>query len=242
MKIRKRFILLTITFLLLVSAFFFHEYGRSIWYPVYLRIKGKRTVSDVIAEIDSAADARIKFYFSKAEVIYPPRQLALLIFKMERTVELWAEEKGRWVFIRSYPILGASGKGGPKLREGDWQVPEGIYKVIALNPNSSYHLSMKINYPNEYDRQKAVGDNRTNLGDDIFIHGKRASIGCVAIGDEAIEELFVLADKVGLPNVEVVISPNDIRKALPLIEESPQILWLNELYGLIGEELKKFKN
>ena len=69
-----------------------------------------------------------------------------------------------------YPILAASGVLGPKLREGDKQVPEGIYGAEALNPNSKFHLSIRLNYPNTFDRRMAQSDGRTQLGGDIMIH------------------------------------------------------------------------
>lgn len=92
-------------------------------------------------------------------------------------------------------MLAASGGPGPKLREGDLQVPEGVYRLTAFNPNSSYHLSLRVDYPNAEDRaaeDRAVArsDRRTSLGGDIFIHGKAVSIGCLAIGDPGIEELL----------------------------------------------------
>ncbi len=73
-----------------------------------------------------------------------------MILKQERRVELYAQNsvaESSWRFIRSYPILAASGHLGPKLREGDWQVPEGIYAVESLNPNSHYHLALHVDYP-----------------------------------------------------------------------------------------------
>jgi murein L,D-transpeptidase YafK len=76
----------------------------------------------------------------------------------------------------------ASGKAGPKLREGDGQVPEGIYRIDGLNPNSSYHLSLKLNYPNDFDLEQARTEGRTELGGDIFIHGKAVSIGKTRAG------------------------------------------------------------
>lgn len=115
-------------------------------------------------------------------------------------------------FIKSYPILGASGVFGPKLREGDGQVPEGFYGIEYLNPNSSFHLSMKVAYPNADDREQAAKEGRTMLGGDIMIHGNTGSRGCLAMGDPAVEELFVLVARAGVKNVEVLISPVDFRQ------------------------------
>lgn len=75
--------------------------------------------------------------------------------------------------IKSYPILAASGSIGPKLRESDMQVPEGVYQIESLNPNSQFHLSLRVNYPNEFDREQARIDGRAQLGGDIMIHGSQ---------------------------------------------------------------------
>jgi len=133
------------------SFAFFHD-GRSICHSVYLKYHGARTVADVIEQCGEAANARLAPAFSRAGVAYPPAQVALLGFKTERALEVWASEQEEWHFIKVYPIKGASGIAGPKLREGDRQVPEGVYRIIGLNPNSSYHLSFNLGYPNRYDR------------------------------------------------------------------------------------------
>ena len=83
-----------------------------------------------------------------------------------------------------------SGRLGPKLKEGDRQVPEGLYRVESLNPNSRYHLSLRVNYPNEQDKSYGRLDGRNNLGTDIMIHGKDCSIGCLAMGDPSCDFLI----------------------------------------------------
>ena len=153
-------------------------------------------------------------------------------------LELWARDSGEFRFIRDYHIQAASGVAGPKLRQGDRQVPEGIYHITKLDPNSHYHLSMKLNYPNEFDLLHARHEGRANPGSNILIHGKAASIGCLAMGDEAIEELFVLTTQVGAENVKVVIAPHDPR-TYPLnadSEKDPE--WTPELYSAISREIK----
>jgi murein L,D-transpeptidase YafK len=97
-----------------------------------------------------------------------------------------------------------------------------------------------LNYPNTFDAEHARLDGRTELGGDIFIHGKDVSIGCLAMGDEAIEELFVLVNRIGIQNVTVIIAPRDFRKH---IAESRHDLpsWVSGLYTVIHQELLKFK-
>ena len=127
-------------------------YGRSMWVPVYQKIKGKRTVDEVIARYGPSAEKRLLPHFLAAGIEYPPEKLTLIALKQEKQLELWALDSAGWNNIKTYDIMGASGGDGPKLRQGDHQVPEGFYDIIGLNPNSSYHLSMKLNYPNDYDQ------------------------------------------------------------------------------------------
>lgn len=152
-----------------------------------------------------------------------------------------AEKTGRKALVRSYPILAASGATGPKLRQGDGQVPEGVYRAILLNPDSRFHLSIELDYPSAFDRRKAREDGRSGLGGDIFIHGRDVSIGCLAMGDEAIEELFVLVADTGLRNVRVIIAPRDLRLEEVPPEEWPRhVAWAEELYERITRELRGF--
>ena len=215
-------------------------FGRPLWYSAYTKLTGRRTVADVVYEYGTDARARLAPALDEAGIDYPPVALTLLAFKEERELELWARTSGDWHLVHTYPILGASGGPGPKLHEGDRQVPEGVYRIIGLNPNSSLHLSMKLDYPNGFDVTHAEQDGRDNLGGDIFIHGKDISVGCIAVGDPAIEELFILVDDVGSDNVTVLVAPSDPREG-PLergIEDAPE--WLPELYDLIEKEFEPF--
>jgi murein L,D-transpeptidase YafK len=128
---------------------------------------------------------------------------------------------------------------GPKLREGDHQVPEGIYRAEFLNPNSLFHLSIRLNYPNAFDQAAARADGRTNLGSDIMIHGSKVSIGCIAVGNEAAEDLFVLAAIVGKEWVKVVISPVDFRVPGTKAPEADRP-WIRTLYTTLARELAAF--
>lgn len=205
-------------------------------YPLPPPPLGERTVDDILQIYGTYAANKLKPHFAKAKVSYPPKEVTFIALKQERKLELWARDNGDFQFIRNYDIQAASGVSGPKLRQGDKQVPEGIYRIEGLNPNSHYHLSMKINYPNEFDLFHARQEGRTNPGSDIFIHGQDKSIGCLAMGDEAIEELFVLTAQVGAENVKVVIAPHDPRRyALEANPQHPE--WTRELYSLISREI-----
>ena len=227
--------------LLLVGSGAFYVFGRGIWYPLLLQVRGMRTVADVVALYGPKARERMAPHFKRAGVAYPPKQIALLVFKRENRLAVWARSstEAPWRFVRHYPVLAASGHAGPKLRQGDYQVPEGVYRIEHLNPMSSYHLSMKVSYPNEFDRRMAARDGRTRLGGDIFIHGNRVSIGCVAIGDPAIEELFTLVAQTGHSRVKVIIAPNDLRAGGAIIhEEAPR--WVGQLYRTVAAALAPF--
>ena len=153
-------------------------------------------------------------------------KLRILVFKNERMVELHAPG---WKAPRKYPMTAFSGTLGPKLREGDGQIPEGVYRIEYLNPNSSYYLSLKVSYPNASDRARAKKDGRANLGGDIMIHGKAVTIGCVPVGDDAIEDIFYLASAVGIKNVSVVIAPYDMRKGRKREMECSPLAWYPDL-------------
>lgn len=128
--------------------------------------------------------------FRRAGVDYPGQRLFLRAFKREGELELWAAAAGKtFVRVMEFPILKASGAPGPKRREGDRQVPEGCYVVDRLNPASAYHLSMGLNYPNGSDQ---IRSDPAAPGCDIFIHGGSVSVGCMPLGDDAIEELFLI--------------------------------------------------
>ena len=116
--------------------------------------------------------------------------LLLRIYKEENTLEVWKQDhRNKFALLTSYEICKWSGKPGPKLKEGDRQAPEGFYHVTPglMNPNSSYHLSFNMGYPNAYDR----ANDRT--GSFLMIHGACSSAGCYSMTDEYVEEIYALA-------------------------------------------------
>ncbi|MEN6376166.1 MAG: L,D-transpeptidase family protein [Smithella sp.] len=236
--IRSILIIVVVAWLFAMSPAAVH--GVAITNPSDALLYESPGVNKVIKQIGPRAEARIKPFFDSVDMPYPPKQLCLIIVKDVMELEIWAESAGNWRHIHTYDILFASGWSGPKLRQGDNQVPEGIYQIVALNPASRFYLSMKINYPNDYDLRRAREDRRSNLGGDIHIHGKDRSHGCIAIGDTAIEELFVLAAKTGLSNIKVIITPNDMRKFGPVKNIPSHPSWLPDLYETIRQELMKF--
>jgi hypothetical protein len=205
------------------------------------KINWDDAIENAITRYGLQAEPSLMMMFEQARVSYPPYDVALLAFKKEQHIQLWAKnENGSWRYIHTYPLTAFSGRLGPKLKERDRQIPEGIYRITMFNPFSSMHLSMMINYPNDFDRLQAIKDGRRNLGNNIFLHGKSFSVGCLAIGDEAIDQLFLLTHRVGLSHVQVIIAPNDLRRAKPATNTFAQPRWLPELYEQIGQALKRF--
>ncbi|MFM8470360.1 MAG: murein L,D-transpeptidase family protein [Limisphaerales bacterium] len=198
----------------------------------------RKTVEERVKEFGPVARARLEPHFKKAAVAYPPAKLTLVGIKDERRIELFAAgPDGKLKLVRDYRVLGASGELGPKLREGDQQVPEGVYPIESLKPNSRFHLSLRVGYPNAFDRAKAKLDGRAQLGGDIMIHGSNVSIGCLATGDEAAEDLFVLAADTGLKNITVILTPVDFRFGKSVPKDTRLPVWAAELYAQIKSRL-----
>lgn len=110
------------------------------------------------------------------------------IFKSEFELELWMKRDGRFHRFATYPICTWSGTLGPKRAEGDRQTPEGFYTVepTALNPNSQWYRSFNLGYPNAFDRAQG------RTGSLLMVHGGCASIGCFAMTDAQMDEIWRL--------------------------------------------------
>lgn len=151
-----------------------------------------QSAEERLQQARSAKQEKVEAYFNNAGLPYPPYQLFLRIFKKEKELEVWARggKDEKFKLITTYPVCKSSGVLGPKRKQGDLQVPEGFYYISGFNPQSRFHLSMRINYPNSSD--KKLGD-KTDPGGDIFIHGNCVTIGCVPIRNGPIEELYIMA-------------------------------------------------
>lgn len=202
-------------------------------------VKNGFSVYDRVLQYGYAAKQRLAPYMRAAGVDYPPQTVVLVAFKWEMRLELYAgNSPDDLKFIRYYDVLAASGTVGPKLREGDRQVPEGIYRFTQLNPNSNFHLSLKVDYPNSFDRMMGRVENRRNLGGGIFIHGGSESAGCLAMSDSVAEEIFTLVAQSGLENASIILSPVDMRHEPPpnpLDHDVP--VWTPQLYAIIQRAL-----
>ena len=174
----------------------------------YLSVALAADAPRVTAARISAGQRVVKMFADKG-ISYPPHRLFFRVFKAGGELEVWAQpkEKAAYIHIKTYPVCASSGAPGPKRRQGDAQVPEGFYRLDRFNPYSSYHLSMRVNYPNASDRILGRGG---ALGGDIYTHGDCVTIGCLPMTDKGIDELYLMAldtHKRGQP-VDVHIFPD----------------------------------
>lgn len=161
--------------------------------------------AEKMSRVDNAK-ARLKTVlpelFAAQQVQWPPSETFLRAIKQNDdgtpgVVELWARDKKQTqlTLIKSYPICALSGTLGPKRKQGDLQIPEGFYTIEKLNPVSSYHLSLRVDYPNASDKIRGrKGAPNVDLGGDIMVHGECVTIGCIPLQNEPIEEVYVAVD------------------------------------------------
>lgn len=166
----------------------------------------------------------IRKQFEEKNLVWPPQSLYVRSFKYDRLLELWVKRNNEDSFslFKAYKVCMQSGTIGPKRSEGDNQVPEGFYYINEFNPKSKYHLSLGLNYPNASD--KILSDLK-RPGGDIYIHGNCVSTGCIAIQDQPVEELYLIANQVkanGQDFIPVHIFPvkYDVPKSLDYLTES----------------------
>jgi len=166
-------------------------------------------------------------------------KIFLRAFKEEKVLEawVWSKAKSHYVLFKRYRFCETSGSLGPKRRQGDLQIPEGLYYINRFNPSSKYYLSMGINYPNASDLVKARGK---NPGGDIFIHGDCKTLGCIPITDDKIKELYILAIEAfnsGQKKIPVHIFPTRLSdRTLQLLSEEYRY---HKSWNLLWRQLKK---
>jgi murein L,D-transpeptidase YafK len=172
-------------------------------YPGLLHWLGDRIISDHEPKFDRS---RLRAELAQAGfVLGDPAHVR--IFKQERRLEVWMQKAGgRYALFKTYPICNYSGDLGPKLSEGDHQAPEGYYRIARsqLNPNSRHHLAFNLGFPNAFDRQL----DRT--GSALMVHGGCSSVGCYAIGDANVDEVYAVIEaalNAGQREVDVAAYP-----------------------------------
>jgi murein L,D-transpeptidase YafK len=155
----------------------------------YINMKSSGKMTSGVSKIEDT----LRKQFEQKKLVWPPQEVYVRSFKYDRELEVWVKgnQKDAYKLFKSYRVCMQSGTIGPKRFEGDYQMPEGFYYINEFNPNSNYHLALGINYPNASDKMLSDG---LHPGNDIYIHGGCVSIGCIAISDKPIEELYVLAN------------------------------------------------
>lgn len=158
----------------------------------------------------------------------PGAPVFVRIFKQERLLELWIRSGEKYQLFHTWPVVAQSGTLGPKLAEGDRQAPEGFYFVPPgmLHPSSRFHLGFNLGYPNVFDRSHG------RTGSFILVHGSDVSIGCFAMTDPGIEEIYTLVEaalKAGQPFFRVHVFPFRMTDAnLKAHAKSPHLdFWKN---------------
>ena len=195
-----------------------------------------KSIARVLKEHEPRVRAAYEPLCTAVGIQWPPRRIHFVAFKQELLLETWvANAEGPFARITTHPIQGSSGKLGPKTVSGDFQVPEGFYRINRLNPDSAFHLSLRVDYPNADDLANATVP-RNRMGGDIYVHGGHASVGCLAMGDRVIEELFCLAAHANPDERHILISPVDYRR--PDAFAPPTAPWVEGLYARIAGKLR----
>jgi murein L,D-transpeptidase YafK len=162
-------------------------------------------------------EANLKALFEAKNLQWPAKYMYIRSFKYDSQLEVWVKNtlNEPYKLLKVYKVCALVGTLGPKRFEGDYQVPEGFYHINHFNPNSSYYLSLGLNYPNASDR---ILSDPVKPGGDIYIHGGCATVGCIPIQDDQIGELYVLtasSKSAGLDFIPVHIFPikYDVKKS-----------------------------
>ena len=186
----RRFIVIVLGILILTGI------GLAVLQPSWLKSAGDRVIR-LVGRFDPDLSTQIRNRTSKPL----PERLSekglslgspafIRIFKQESELEVWLVRDGAFALFETYPICAWSGELGPKLAEGDRQAPEGFYAVglKQLNPGSNYHRAFNLGFPNAYDR--AFG----RTGSFLMVHGDCVSIGCYAMTDQGIDEIYRIVE------------------------------------------------
>jgi murein L,D-transpeptidase YafK len=145
-----------------------------------------------VSDVFKRKEDTLKRQFEAKNLIWPAKQIYIRSFKYDSELEVWVRNsvKEDFKLFKTYKVCALAGALGPKRIEGDFQVPEGVYYINEFNPNSNFHLSLGLNYPNASDR---LLSDVSQPGGDIYIHGSCVTTGCIPITNPQIEELYILS-------------------------------------------------
>ena len=171
---------------------------------------------------------------SKFRTYDGPEVTQIRVYKAERRMELWHHDR----MLRAFRVQ-LGNPYGHKQQEGDRRTPEGRYYIDRRNPNSRFHLSIGISYPNAQDRARAAARG-VSPGGDIFIHGRGPRFqnvrgdwtdGCIAVTDRQVEDIYAMVRN-GTP-IDIYASRAAARASkAPLTVQTPIVtgsgaeLWL----------------
>lgn len=193
-----------------------------------------------VAEVFNRMEDSVKKQFKKQNLVWPPAEVYVRSFKYDRQLEVWVkgDTKDPFKLFKTYKVCMQSGTMGPKRMEGDYQVPEGFYYINEFNPNSAYHLSLGLNYPNASD---LILSDQSRPGSNIYIHGNCVSTGCIPITDVPMDELFIIAGAAkeqGQEFIPVHIFPvrYNVKKSMDYLNE---IIKNNAYLQLFNSNIKK---
>jgi len=180
--------------------------------PQEKSFKEKQLDEDHVKQAYHDKEVGLKEDFKKAGLDFQGFQIFIRGFKKEGELEVWIKDKSKKQFslFRTYPFCATSGVLGPKRKEGDLQIPEGVYTLNHFNPRSNFYLSLGISYPNAADK---VFSDKKSPGGAIYIHGNCVTIGCIPITDDKIKELYLLAVEArnsGQSNIPIHIFPTKL--------------------------------
>lgn len=176
-----KYIVLTAIFLLTVPTVLLAQSS----FLDYQKSTGK------VADVFRRKEDTLKKQFASKQLEWPAKYVYIRSFKYDSELEVWVKSRvqDEYKLFKTYKICALAGTLGPKRIEGDYQVPEGFYYINEFKPNSTYHLSLGLNYPNASDRILA---DSLAPGGDIYIHGSCVTQGCIPITNPQIEELYIL--------------------------------------------------
>lgn len=166
-------------------------YGQTSVSPAFTFIDYQRSIPKVTEVMNRRQDTLMSQFRAKG-LEWPAKYIYIRSFKYDSQMEVWVKNSSAepYKLFKTYKVCALAGTLGPKRMQGDYQVPEGLYHINELNPNSMYHLSLGLNYPNASDRMLS---DSLQPGGDIYIHGSCVTTGCIPITNNQIEDLYILA-------------------------------------------------
>jgi murein L,D-transpeptidase YafK len=187
--------------ILFIAIYFIYSFTNSSFLEAQLKFKR-------VKEAQTHSSKNIKSRLTELKISESELRILMVAYKKEKKLIVYTKNSNHpFSIFREYDICAQSGSLGPKFQSGDNQTPEGFYFIDRFNPTSNFYLSLGINYPNAADKKRSKAK---NLGGDIFIHGDCVSIGCLAMTDNTIKELYmlnVLAKNAGQNQIPVILAP-----------------------------------